>query len=92
LKRVILLPEFRKLLRSLPKAQRQQIGRALTELENAFGQPHQHRGLGVRPLREDYYELRLGLNQHLVFSNSEAGLVCEALGNHDDVKRFLKSH
>jgi len=36
--------------------------------------------------------LRLGLKQRLVFSNSEAGLVCELLGNHDDVKLFLKSH
>jgi mRNA-degrading endonuclease RelE of RelBE toxin-antitoxin system len=92
LKRIVLPPEFRQLLRSLPKVQRKQIGQALTELERSFGQPHQHRGLGVRPLRNDYYELRLGLNQRLVFSNSEEGLVCELLGNHDEVKRFLKSH
>jgi len=92
MKRVILTPEFRQFLRALAKPQRQEIGRALAELEQSFGQPHPHRGLGIRPLRHDYYEVRIGLKQRLVFLNAPDGLVCELIGSHDDVKRFLKTH
>ncbi|MBI5386598.1 MAG: hypothetical protein HZA90_18155 [Verrucomicrobia bacterium] len=91
MKRAILPPDFREKLRSLPKELRREIGVAITDLEGGFGEPHRHRGLGIRALRDDYFEIRIGLKLRLVFRNIPQGLVCEMIGDHDDVKRFLKS-
>ena len=91
MKRAALLPEFRELLRSLPRDNRHNIGRKITALEQSFGQPHLHRGLGIRWLRDDYYEIRLGLKQRLVFRNLPDCLLCEMIANHNEVKRFIKS-
>jgi len=91
-KRAILTPEIRAQLRAWPKKDRREIGSAITQLEQSFGQPHLHRGLGIRPLRDGYYEIRLGLRARLVFRNASEGLVCEMVGSHDEVRRFLKGH
>ena len=56
-----------------------------------MGIPHLHRGIGLRKLRDDYFEIRVGLKARLVFENTPTGLFFEFLGNHDEVKRFLKS-
>jgi hypothetical protein len=39
---------FRARVRLYPKATRGRIGLALRQLERDFGQPHGHRGLGIR--------------------------------------------
>ena len=90
MKRAILPPEFRARLRALPKDSRREIGQALSALEAAFGDPHRHRGLGIRSLGDDYFEFRVGRKQRLVFRNLPEGLLREMVGDHDDVKRFLK--
>jgi hypothetical protein len=56
-----------------------------------MGYPHLHRGIGLRKLQDDYYEIRIGLQQRLVFENTSEALVFEFLGDHNEVKRFLKS-
>ena len=91
MKRAILPPEFREMLRALPKGVRRDVGAAITAMEQSFGQPHLHQGLGMRPLRDDYYEVRLGLKLRLVFRHLREGLNCEMIGSHDDVKRFMRS-
>lgn len=74
----------------MPSGERRRIGEAFAAAQASIGQPHLHRGTGLRKLHEDYYEVRIGLVQRLVFENTGVALVFEFLGNHDDVKRFLK--
>ena len=45
----------------------------------------------MRKLRDDWHEIRVGLKLRLVFENKPDALVFEFLGDHDDVKRFLKN-
>ena len=79
-------------IRKRPTADRREIGKCLAEAQRVIGQPHLHKGIGMRKLRDDYFEIRVGgLRQRLVFENTKDALVFELIGDHDDVKRFLKS-
>ncbi len=82
---------FRKALRQLPKKRRQEIGRILQQVQLAYGCPHQHRGLGLRNLPKSYIEVRVGLGQRIMMRETHEALVCEWIGNHDDIRKFLKN-
>lgn len=81
---------FRKRLRDFPKEVRGKIGLALQCLERDFGHPHRHRGLGIRRLTGDFFEIRAGLDARLVFQNRADCLLFVMAGNHDEVQRFLR--
>ena len=82
-------PALLKAIRALPTAERKVVGQAIAEAQRCLGQPHLHHGLGLRKLRDDWYETRIGLKLRLVFENTSEALVFELLGDHDDVKHFL---
>lgn len=82
---------FRADARKLPADRRRQLSEAADLLREAFGKPHLHGGLGIRRLGEDVFEFRVGRDLRVVFElyGSRAELVL--VGNHDDVRRFMKS-
>jgi hypothetical protein len=81
---------FRVRARAYPRVTRGKIGRALQQLERDFGQPHLHRGLGIRKLSGSFFEVRVGLDLRLVFQNRAQSLVMVMVGSHDDVRKFLR--
>jgi DNA-binding helix-hairpin-helix protein with protein kinase domain len=83
---------LRKEVRQRPKEERLAIGKRIADAQRLMGEPHLRKGAGLRKLRNDYFEVRVGLKERLVFENTETALVFELIGNHEDVKRFLKSH
>jgi mRNA-degrading endonuclease RelE of RelBE toxin-antitoxin system len=91
LKRVRIRPDLLKAIRAMPTADRKAVGERIAEAQRHLGQPHLHRGVGLRKLRDDWYEIRVGLKLRLVFENTPDALVFEFLGDHDDVRHFLKN-
>jgi mRNA-degrading endonuclease YafQ of YafQ-DinJ toxin-antitoxin module len=79
-------------LRGKTKSQRREIGRAIRNLQEHFGNPHSHRGLGIRKIAANFYELRVGLDYRLIFTNEPDFLQFVAEGSHNQVRRFLKQH
>jgi hypothetical protein len=77
-------------IRGKSKDERQAIGLAIRDVQQHFGEPHSHRGSGIRKLRAGYFELRVGLNCRLIFTDEPAFLRFVAVGNHDQVRRYLK--
>lgn len=77
-------------LRGKTKSQRRAIGLAIQNLQEHFGNPHSHRGLGIRKIAANYYELRVGLDYRLIFTNEPDFLQFVAEGSHDQIKQFLK--
>jgi len=51
--------------------------------------PH---GMGLRKLKDPYYEFRSGLGIRVVFRRQADLTEFVLVGNHDDIKRFLKVH
>lgn len=90
-KDVLLTDGFRAQVKTLGKPERVAVGTAINELQDAFGTPHLHRGLGVRKLVGDYFEVRVGLDQRLIFKNERDALVLVFVGDHDAVRDFLRN-
>lgn len=79
-------------LRGLEASQRGLVLQALLALPSALGQPHLHSGLGIRKVHASgVWEARVGLGQRIVFLLSPNELVLVTVGNHDHVRRFLRS-
>ncbi len=78
-------------IRKLAAAERREIGGAIAAAQENFGAPHAHTGAGVRKLQGRWYEVRAGLDRRIVFRDCVDCLSIEFMGNHDDVRRFLKT-
>ncbi len=85
-------PALLKEIRRKPSASRRAIGKRIAEIQRVIGWPHLHKSPGLRKLRDEYFEARLGLKERLLIENTPEVLVFEFIGNHDALKRFLKSH
>jgi hypothetical protein len=78
-------------LRKYAAADRRELRGAIAAAQETFGLPHAHTGAGVRKLKGRWYEVRAGLDRRLVFRECDDCLSFEFMGNHDEVRRFLKS-
>ncbi|MCK4912470.1 MAG: hypothetical protein KAS05_01965 [Candidatus Omnitrophica bacterium] len=84
-------PSFKKSLNSLPKKDKNAIKESCAQLiEVLSGKSLLRKGLGLKQLRKDWWEIRKGLKQRILFRwrNNEIDFVLA--GNHDQIKRFLK--
>jgi hypothetical protein len=79
-----------KQIRKKPVAERRAIGRRIAQIQETIGRPHLHKGVGLRKLRDEYFEARLNLQERLIFEDTPDALVFEFIGSHDEVKRFLR--
>ena len=82
-------PSFDRAYARLTGQQRDRVDAAILRLEGAFGRPHLHAGIGLRPFG-GYFELRAGLDLRVLFVPYAGDLVLVTVGNHDQVRRFLK--
>jgi len=82
---------LRRRLRDLDKQSRRRVGVALDQLAAAWGNPHLHAGAGIRKLPDGYFECRSGLKLRLLFKVQADALHIVLMGNHDEVRRFIKS-
>ena len=89
MKAVDIKESLRDELRQKSKIERLAIGKVIQKVQESFGQPHLHSGLGFRKLAKNYYEVRIGLKERLIFRDDPEVITFIFLGNHDDVQRFL---
>ena len=80
-----------KRLRELPKSERAECLLALCELDESFGRPHAHSGLGIRKLGNKLFECRGSLALRFIFQDRQPDLFVSFLGNHDETKALLRS-
>ena len=90
-KSLVIGPDVQKRLRALPKEQRAEVVLKLLELGNTFGKPHEHSGLGIRKLRADLFECRVGLGLRVLFRVSLDSLIVRFIGDHDEVQKYLRT-
>jgi hypothetical protein len=89
-KSLVIDADVQKQLLALPGEQFANVARKLLELNNAFGQPHEHSGLGIRKLRADLFECRVGLSLRVLFRSAPGALSVRFIGNHDEVQKYLR--
>lgn len=88
--RVLLSERIKKTADKLPPAVREKAAKAIASVGSAFGDPHQHRGLGLRKLARRSYEIRVHLQWRVVFIHDGKALVAYDVMNHDEVSLWLK--
>lgn len=89
-KSLVLAPSVQKRLLALPDKEKVGAVLALLELSAAFGNPHVHSGLGIRKLKGNVFECRAGLARRFGFHDSGDQLVVVFLGDHDELRRWLR--
>ena len=89
-KSLVLTPSVQKRLLALPDKDKVSAVLALLELGAAFGAPHVHSGLGIRKLKGKVFECRAGLAQRFGFHEGSDQLVVVFLGNHDELRRWVR--
>jgi hypothetical protein len=82
-------PRYERALRKLTISQQAAVIAAVARLEAAFGRPHEHSGLGLRPIG-GYFEFRAGLGLRVLFLSEKGDLFLCFVGNHDEVRSFIK--
>jgi mRNA-degrading endonuclease YafQ of YafQ-DinJ toxin-antitoxin module len=84
-------------LRRWPKADRKRVGDTIRNVQENFGRPHLHAGVGIRDLspkakRLGLYECRISRALRLVFTRERPSLLYfHMLGTHNEVQKFLRS-
>ena len=69
---------------------REGVEKALAQVGAAFGDPHQHRGLGIRKLARRSYEIRVQRQWRVVFIHDGETLVAYDIMDHDEVSLWLR--
>jgi mRNA-degrading endonuclease RelE of RelBE toxin-antitoxin system len=88
---VLLNPRFLAALKNLAGEDVDRIEETLRLLPECFGQPHLHGGISIRRLRKNIFECRVGLKVWLLFRAHPPALEVFFAGNHDEVRRLLRS-
>ena len=86
-----LLKTFREQVRGMPKAHRRAVTRAIDTTHAGFGKPHLHSGQSIRRLRQNYFECRVGLDIRLAFRIERGRMIFVAAGNHDEIRKLIKT-
>jgi hypothetical protein len=87
---ILTRPSWQRAFKKLAAEQQQRVRSALARLEQSFGRPHQHAGLGLRSIGP-YYECRAGLDLRILFVARHGDLILVTVGNHQTIARFVKA-
>jgi plasmid maintenance system killer protein len=88
--RVHLSERIKKTASNLPPDLREKAAQAIAGVGAAFGDPHQHRGLGLRKLARRSYEIRVHQQWRVVFIFDGKTLTAYDVMNHDEVALWLR--
>lgn len=87
---VLLSERIKKTAEKLPPGVRDRASQAIADVAAAFGDPHRHRGLGLRKLAKRSYEIRVHLQWRVVFLHDQKTLVAYDVMTHDEVALWLR--
>lgn len=83
-------PSFERAWKSLDPGRRSKAKVALDRLISFFEGGQKPEGLGLKKLREDYWEIRSDIRDRVVFRLTPGRVEFILIGNHNDISRFLK--
>ena len=87
---ILLGSRFRAALNHLSGADLERVEAVLQVIPDCFGRPHVHSGISIRRLRKNVFECRAGLKLRLLFRENKGALEFFLVGDHDEVKAWLR--
>ena len=86
-------PSFDKSVKALPKKDKKAIKELAKKLIDVLeGKDVTSKGLGLAPLRRDFFEIRASYKRRILFRWKDNRVEFILAGNHDQIKRFLKEN
>ena len=85
-------PAFDRSIRGFSTNEKDEIEKIIDHLIGILSQNRfLQRGMGLKRLRGDYWEVRYGLKARILFRWKNDLVEFVLVGNHDDIKKFLKN-
>jgi mRNA-degrading endonuclease YafQ of YafQ-DinJ toxin-antitoxin module len=84
-------PSFDKTFKKLELNSKKKVMHAVSLLIDFFEIGNKAKGLGLKHLRDDFWEVRVNIKGRIIFALNEETVSFLIVGSHDEIKRFLKS-
>lgn len=92
MKQLAVSKQFQKQLKKLPPQTREKCVQTLKDFLIALQTKQLPQGFGFKKINCDKYEIRVDIQIRIVMKADGDILVCHLVGNHEDVKRFLREY
>lgn len=83
-------PSFERSLRNLDQTRKERVKKAIRLAVAFFETGQLPTGLGLKPLKSSFWEIRAGLSDRIIFHKDKDTIQFTLVGSHDEIKRFLK--
>ena len=85
-------PSFDRSVKSFHGKQKEEIKQTALQAIDILSQDRQiHKGIGLKRLKGDYWEIRKGLKERILFRWQGDLAEFVLAGDHNDIKRYLKN-
>lgn len=84
-------PSFDKTFKKLPESRREKVSKAIFALIDYFETGRRAKGLGLRHLRGDFWEIRADIKDRIIFALVDDIVSFVITGTHDEIRRFLRN-
>ena len=84
-------PAFLRQYRHLPLVEQEQSSGAIQKLIHFFEKGEKPQGLGLKQLRKPFWEIRATIHLRILFRFQGDLVEFTLVGNHDEIRRFLKN-
>ena len=86
-------PSFDRSVKTFPEADKNEMKSLAIQLVEMLSRDREiHKGIGLKRLRGNFWEARKGLKTRILFRWDGELVEFVLAGNHNDVRKFLKSH
>ena len=82
---------FDKVFKKLGLNRQEEVINAISMLMDFFENGKKARGLGLKNLRENYWEIRVNVKDRIIFTLQKDKVAFIIAGDHDEIKKFLRN-
>lgn len=84
-------PSFDKTFKKLPRERKNKVLKTIFALIDYFETGKRAKGLGLKHLRGDFWEIRVDPKDRIIFVFPDDIISFLVVGTHDEIRRFLRN-
>ena len=90
MRRIVVLPSFERGVKKLTHQAQRQLAKSLERFNEFFQSGQFPQGFGFKKINHDKYEFRVDIRLRVVLKEEDDVFYLVLVGDHDDVKRYLR--
>lgn len=87
-----ILPSFERSIKKLSSQDKQKVKKTLEKLNDFIVSGILPKGLGLKKINKDKYELRVDIHFRIIMKTEKESLYIVLAGTHQDIKKYLKKY